>query len=72
MFNTAGIIGHPTVTERAYAQDRGKREEASRFAFCVVHNGLGEAIRKLDESDIFRLRAQIERDYLASMLSKGG
>lgn len=61
------MIGHPEVTKRAYAQDRELVYRAARFAEATVSNGLGP-YHDLDNKQLNRLKAQIERDYLVSLL----
>lgn len=61
-----GVVGHPDVTARAYAQDPETIKAAVRFAEACVENGLHRYA--LAPADALRLKAQIERDYLVSLL----
>lgn len=61
------VIGHPKVTERAYAQSRERRDAAARFAEAAIHNGLGHR-HGLDRPLVLRLQAQIERDFLVALM----
>lgn len=64
-------IGHPEVTKRAYAQPVEKIARARDFAEAVVHNGLGrEGLRDLSDTQLLKLKAQIERDFLVSLLEE--
>lgn len=64
-------IGHPKVTKRAYEQDAEKVRRAVEFAHATVHNGLGtDGVKALSDVQITKLTAQIERDYLVSMLDR--
>jgi hypothetical protein len=64
------VVGHPKVTKRAYEQDPDTLCRAVEFATATVHNGLGPAgLRDLSDKQITKLTAQIERDYLASLLT---
>jgi len=63
------IVGHEKVTKRAYEQSRDAVLRAVLFAEAVVHNGLGRAgLAALSNAQILKLKAQIERDYLVSLL----
>jgi hypothetical protein len=63
------IVGHPTVTKRAYEQSVEKIARARDFAEAVVHNGLRpDGDRCLSRKQLLRLKAQIERDFLVSLL----
>ena len=61
-------VGHPEVTKRAYAQDVEKIARARDFAEATVHNGLGRY--DLSGKQLLRLKAQIERDFLVSLLEE--
>lgn len=64
-------IGHPKVTKRAYKQGPDKVRRAVEFAAATVHNGLGlDGTAALTDAQITKLKAQVERDYLVSMLDK--
>lgn len=60
-------VGMPAVTERAYSQSASRLEEAARFAEAAVLNGLGQD-HPLAPAAVLRLKAQIERDYLVSLM----
>ncbi len=62
------IVGHPKVTKRAYEQDHDARRAAAQFALAAVHNGLGENSKYLPEKAVTKLIAQVERDYLVSIM----
>ena len=63
------IFGHEKVTERAYAQDRDTVDRAVRFAEAAVWNGLGrDGVAALTDGQVSKLKAQIERDFLVSLL----
>jgi len=62
-------VGHEKVTKRAYEQDNEKVLRAVRFAEATVHNGLGrEGLAVLTDKQISKLKTQIERDFLVSLL----
>lgn len=62
------IVGHPKVTERAYAQGREAKVRATQFAEAAVHNGLGREAALLPRNTVLRLKAQIERDFLVATM----
>ena len=62
------IVGHPKVTKRAYEQDSDARREAAQFALAAIHNGLGENSKYLPAKAVTQLIAQVERDYLVSIM----
>lgn len=65
------VVGHAAVTKRAYEQDHDTVRRAVEFAIGTVHNGLGpDGLRDLSNKQITKLTAQIERDYLASLLPR--
>lgn len=63
------ITGHPKVTKQAYEQGTDARRAAAQFALAAVHNGLGENSRYLPPKAVTQLIAQVERDYLVSIMS---
>ena len=62
------IVGHPTVTERAYERT-DLLGEAVRFAEATTHNGLG-LNHLLSRKELLRLKAQIERDFLVAIAGR--
>jgi len=61
-------VGHPKVTERAYAQSRDRRDEAARFAESIVQNVFGRHKVYIEPNISSRLMEQIERDYLVTLM----
>lgn len=64
------VVGHPTVTKRAYEQYDDLLAEAKRFAEATVFNGLGRN-HELTDAQLSKLKAQIERDFLVALRAKG-
>lgn len=63
------IVGHPTVTQRAYAQPPEVKERAVRFAEAAVRNGLGlDGMQMLSAKKLGDLTRQIERDFLVHLM----
>ena len=60
------IVGVKSVTERAYAQSRERRERAVAFVEEAISNGLGR--HHLPQAELLELKAQIERDVLVLMM----
>ncbi len=61
------IVGMPAITSLAYRQSKDRLREAEQFATATVFNGLGRD-HGMSDSQIGRLRAQIERDYLVAIM----
>lgn len=62
------VVGNPKITELAYKQSH-LLERAAKFAYSTVTNGLGPK-HSLTSAELLRLQAQVERDYLVSLMHK--
>lgn len=60
------MIGNPTITKEAYENTSLELKlKAITIAECSVWNGLlGSAKEKLSDTEILKLKAQIERDLI--------